>query len=412
MPGLIPKGTSEGLMGRRSIVCAGLVFAVVGATARESRGQECVFSANKVIIAGSTAMDPLVKNAAGPLATVGDIDVYYAPVGSCTGSTGFAMKTLNLGGMMATHYDAQGVNTPCTFPAGTTADVGASDVFYPSCKAGDLPAGYADIQGPVQAMAFVVPFMSSQVALVAEEGYFVFGFGTAGYNGMTIPPWTDQTKFAIRNPGSGTQQMTARAVGLPDGSVMKGMDANGTKGVIMTLTAANASASTAESAIGILGAADYDQGTGRMVMKELAFQSFHQIHAYYPDSTPTSFDKRNVRDGKYGVWGPFHFVAAVGADGKVTNPRVQNLINYVNLVTPLGTFSMLDVTINAHLVPLCAMKVKRTAEIGDMSPYTPDPGTACGCYMDEKLSPGSSGCTACTTDAPCGTKKCSHGFCE
>jgi hypothetical protein len=378
-----------------------------------ARADDCVLPTNKVIVSGSSAIAPLIKSTAGPLQMVGDIDVYYANVGSCTGSVGF-VKSTDLGGKTAIHYDATGMQTPsCTFPAGTKADVGVSDVFYASCGE-TLPAGFADVQGPVQAMIYVVPRMSMQKALVAEEGYFVFGFGTAGFNGQTVMPWTDQTKFAIRNAGSGTQQMTGRGVGLPNGDVMKGTDSNGTAGVITALKMANASAATAEPAIGILGAADYDAGTNRQDLKALLFQGFKQIHAYLPDSTSTSFDKRNVRDGKYVVWGPSHIIAAVGADGKATDLRVQSLIEYITLAKALGTgtVSVLDATIDANIVPQCAMKVKRTAELGDLSPYTPPPGTACGCYFEERKKAGSSGCMACTGDATCGAKKCSNGFCE
>ena len=396
-------------MSRLKSISLTLVVLAGGALAREARAQDCVFPANKVLIAGSTAIQPLIKRTAAPLLTVGDIDVYYANVGSCTGAKAFVMST-DLGGKPVDHFDAQGMSTPCTAPAGTKADVGVSDVFYASCGAGPLPAGYADVQGPVQGMSFVVPRMSTQNALVAEEGYFAFGFGTAGYMGQTVAPWTDETKFAVRNAGSGTQQMTGRAVGLPNGDVMKGTDSKNSPGVITALTMANASAATAEPAIGILGSADYDGA--RMTLKTLAFQAFKQIHAYLPDSTETSFDKRNIRDGKYVVWGPSHIFAAVGADGKASDARVQNLIDYVTLAKPLGPTSLIDITINAHLIPQCAMKVTRTEEQGPLSPFAPPAPTACGCYMEEKLLPGSSGCTACTTDATCGAKKCNSGFCE
>jgi ABC-type phosphate transport system substrate-binding protein len=396
-------------MGRFWSIGLALVVLTSATMAREARAQDCVFPANKVLIAGSTAIQPLIKGASGPLVTVGDIDVYYANLGSCTGTVDF-VTGLDLGGKTAAHFDAAGVATNCTIPAGTKADLGVSDVFYASCGMGALPAGFADTQGPVQGMSFVVPRMSTQYGLVAEEGYFVFGFGTAGYQGMTVAPWSDQTKFAIRNAGSGTQQMTARAVGLSDGALMKGVDSMNSAGVSTALGMANVSAAAAEPAIGILASADYDNA--RMTLKTLAFQAFKQIHGYLPDFTETSFDKRNIREGKYAVWGPSHIIAAVGSDGKSTNPRVQNLIDYISLAKPLGPASLLDVTINAHLVPQCAMKVKRTEEIGPLSPSGVAAPNGCGCYMEEKLAAGSSGCTACTSDATCGTKKCNTGFCE
>ena len=55
------------------------------------------------------------------------------------------------------------------------------------------------------------------------------------------------------------------------------------------------------------------------------------------------------------------------------------------LKKPLGTTKFIDVIIGAHVVPSCAMKVQRSTEMGDLSPYTPAAGTACGCYFDEKI---------------------------
>jgi hypothetical protein len=269
----------------------------------------------------------------------------------------------------------------------------------------------ADFPGFIQSMLYVVPKLSTQTALIAEEGYFVFGAGTTGFMGMTISPWIDQSKFAIRNAGSGTQQMIARSINLT-AAAMKGMDSGGTGGVVTALTTAGSSPTTAEPAIGIISSDAYD--VNRMNLKALAFQSFKQKHAYYPDSTSTAFDKKNVRDGHYTIWGPLHMVAKVGADGKATKPQVQDFIDYVQLKKPLGTTKFIDVMIGAHVVPACAMKVQRSVEMGPLSPFNPAPGTACGCYFDEKIKgAGMSGCTACPMGNECmAGKTCSNGFCE
>jgi hypothetical protein len=62
------------------------------------------------------------------------------------------------------------------------------------------------------------------------------------------------------------------------------------------------------------------------------------------------------------------------------------------------------------------MKVQRAEDkpdTGDLMPYLPAPGTACGCMMDELISRGSSHCTPCASDKECsGGKTCSHGYCE
>jgi hypothetical protein len=355
-------------------------------------------------------MGPTVKATAGPLLAQGMIDVFYYAPGSCTGTNAF-LNGDDLVGKSADHYDAMGTKTTCTLPAGTKADLGVTDVFVEVCTGGTKPTGYTDFQGFIQSMVYVVPRQSTQTAIVAEEGYFVFGAGTTGYMGMTISPWVDQTKFAIRNAGSGTQQMIARSINLK-AEAMKGTDSGGTGGVVTALTMAGTSLTTAEPAIGIISSDAYD--AQRTNLKALAFQAFKQKHAYYPDSSSTTFDKQNVRDGHYVIWGPLHMVAKVGADGKATKPQVQDFIDYVQLKKPLGTTKFIDVIIGANVVPSCAMKVTRSEEMGPLSPSTPPAGTGCGCYFDEKKKgAGMSGCTACPmgNECPAG-KMCSYGFCE
>jgi ABC-type phosphate transport system substrate-binding protein len=386
------------------------VVALVLAGGR-AHAQDCTLGPNAIVLSGSSAMGPTVKATAGPLLATGNVDVYYYAPGSCTGTNAF-LNGDDLVGKSADHYDAMGTKSTCTLPAGTKADLGVSDVFVEVCTGGTKPAGVTDFPGFIQSMLYVVPRQgNTQTALVAEEGYFVFGAGTTGYMGMTISPWVDQTKFAIRNAGSGTQQMIARSIKLT-AEAMKGTDSGGTGGVVTALTMAGTSPTTAEPAIGIMSSDAYD--VQRMNLKSLAFQAFKQNHAYFADSTNNTFDKQNVRDGHYTIWGPLHMVAKTGADGKATKAQVQDFIDYVQLKKPLGTTKFIDVIIGAHVVPSCAMKVQRSTEMGDLSPYTPAAGTACGCYFDEKIKgAGMSGCTACPMGNECtGGKTCSNGFCE
>lgn len=382
------------------------------ATAGQARAADCVLGANAVVVAGSSAIEPLIKNISGALNTQAAIDVFYAGVGSCTGTNNL-VKADDLAGKSANHYDGAGNKETCTLPTGAKANVAISDVFFEVCTpAAASRTGFTDFQGPVASMVFVAPKMSMQTTLTANEGYYVFGYGTAGYQGKTVAPWTDQTKFIIRNMGSGTQQMTARAVGVPPES-MKGVDAGGSGAVVTMLGALNASPATADPAIGILGSDVYDSSTNRAALKALFFKAFNQTKPYLPDSKSTTFDKKNVREGRYGIWGPVHIIAATGASGRATNAKVADLIDVIQLKKPLTTTSVLDVLIDSHLVPQCAMKVSRTSEMGPIGACVPAAAERCGCYMDEHLQAGSSGCVACSATAPCGAgKTCSHGFCE
>jgi hypothetical protein len=393
----------------KNIVTKSLPLVALALAGGRAYAADCVLGANAIVISGSTAMGPTIKATAVPLLSAGNVDVYYYHPGSCTGTNAY-LNGDDLTGKSVDHYDATGMLTTCTLPAGSKADLGVSDVFTEVCTGAARAANVIDVQGPVQSMLFVVPAMSQQKALVAEEGYFVFGFGTAGYMGTPIAPWADQTKFSIRNTGSGTQQMIARAVGLT-AEQMKGMDAGGSGAVVTALTTANATPATAETAIGILSSDLYD--VNRTNLKSLAFQAFKQKHAYYADSSATSTDKRNVRDGHYDIWGPIHLIAKTGADGKTLKTQVQDFIDFFSLKKPLTGVKMIDVITDAHVIPSCAMKVKRDVEMGPLAPYTPAAGAACGCYFEEHLKAGSSGCTACTDNSMCtGGKTCSNGFCE
>ncbi|HEY1585438.1 MAG TPA: hypothetical protein VGH63_07085, partial [Polyangia bacterium] len=58
----------------------------------------------------------------------------------------------------------------------------------------------------------------------------------------------------------------------------------------------------------------------------------------------------------------------------------------------------------------CAMKVSRTIEGGDQALFSPT--EPCGCYFEANVPGGSTTCTVCTDDTPCGGGKCRHGYCE
>src|SRR5947209_3854206 len=94
-------------------------------------------------------------------------------------------------------------------------------------------------------------------------------------------------------------------------------------------------------------------------VKQLAFQDFGQTCGFYPNSTETSQDKRNVRDGHYPIWGFTHMFAKVNAQSVPLNATAATIIGYFtgNMPTPTGNF--LKYVINSHLVPTCAMRVSR-----------------------------------------------------
>ncbi|HTJ41003.1 MAG TPA: hypothetical protein VL463_02880 [Kofleriaceae bacterium] len=412
--------------------------AAVTAAAPRAHAATCDSLATNVIyVGGSTAAAPIISTinqafitqAAG--GTPSTLIVYAngsTQKGSCTGTLIYFADTAPTGtcaaggcvsGIGSGTIDPAGIISPapaaCDIPDNTHLDAALSDVFGTSCAGvSALPADIKDNFGPIQPMVFVIPrsLPSFQQAITAEEAYFVFGFG--GASGMASP-WLDSTATLthqhIRNQGSGTQQMTGRAALLPGDYInqgkMKGTNEGGTSGVISKL-----SADTDPSAIGILGAADYD--LHRDAFRELAFKTVGQWFAYYPDSTPTSFDKRNVRDGHYWIWGPLHIFTWMNGNA-TARPSSQVFLDFLSGKTPLpGTNPPLitKVMIQAHVIPQCAMHVQRSLEVGPISKYDdPEP---CDCYF-EQIATGTTTCSTCTSadgTACGGGGVCRRGFCE
>jgi len=163
----------------------------------------------------------------------------------------------------------------------------------------------------------------------------------------------------------------------------------------------------------------------RTYARPLAFQDKGESYAWLPDSSPTSFDKENVRNGHYPIWGPSHFITQVN-DHDEPNPLVAKLITALNGtdVEINATLDVIGLYAKSHIVPQCAMKVQRTSDGQSYSQYIPPGSTACDCYYDYVLNNEvSSPCQSCTTAAGCatapgGATSCNvygipaHGFCE
>jgi hypothetical protein len=168
------------------------------------------------------------------------------------------------------------------------------------------------------------------------------------------------------------------------------------------------------TAIGFIAADAYD--INRSKVKALAFRGFGQTAAYYADSASASFDKANVRNGHYLPWGYEHIIVKVDATGKPTTTVAQNFLDWVQ-GNPTTTdnapnFDPVSIETSAHVIPLCAMKVQRTADGGDLSSYTS--ADSCNCLFEKLNNNGvaPATCVACDGTTPCATGACHHGYCE
>jgi hypothetical protein len=386
---------------------ASLTGAALLALAAPAAAELCSARPNPVFVTGSGKV--AVSNLGKVLATSG-VTVIYKTQGSClaldailngTPLTGKADK----GG---TYYDAVGDHL-CDFDdAGNTADLSLSDVFPSTCLdlPNGLPQGVGDQFGPVEAYTFVVPKASKQRSISRAAAYFVYGFG--GDSG--VDPWTDESLIFQRGASSGTQQMMGKAIDVPP-AVWRGLTASSSADVVTKLTMAM----PAEKAIGILTTEVAGTDANRLVLNQLAYQDRDQSCGYWPDSTPTSLDKRNVRDGHYSIWGPLHLLTRIDPNtGFSLNKTAGDLVGYLTgTKAPPNGFDLIALLAVTNIVPQCAMQVSRDSELGPLSSFAP--AKSCACYFEQAATGSAPAeCKACSTDMDCGSTlpHCNYGFCE
>lgn len=387
-----------------SVAALSAMTATLLASPSEALAAACSALTNPAYFTGSSAVKPLLKTASAPLlAATPSVQIVYKSQGSCTAPDAIVNGTKITG--TGIFWDGAGTETTCDLTVGgDTVDVGVSDVYSSSCNV-TLTTGQKDFFGPVQVMNIIAPIASTETSISAEALYAIFGYGGTTYQ---VAPWSDVNFLMIRNATSGTQQMWANAIGLP-ASKWKGQDKGGSGAV---LTAVSGSA-TPNATLGILASDVAD--VNRATIKILAYQHKGQKCAYLPDSSTTTFDKINVREGRYATWGPLHVITNVDGQGNPSNARAAQVVNYF---TRKGLSDALkktqtDAEIAAHTIPLCAMKVSRTAEVGAESSFQPD--EPCGCYFDSKVGTAPASCKACPggdTDCTGTVNTCRFGYCE
>jgi hypothetical protein len=361
---------------------------------------------NIIFVTGSTNLPPLIK-AVQPLLSAGNpaYTAVFAPQTSCKGAAAVydadPLKHVikNITNNYAFYYNASGAQTFCLLDAaGNTVDVGESDVYPSSCGYA-ATAGVADYAGPIQAITFVVPSGSKQTVISAEAAHLVFA--TGGDSGRATP-WTDPRYYFVRSSGTGTTQISSRAIGL-DPTKWWGIDRLSASNLVASMEAVDPN--VAENVIGMLSSDFADKS--RANLTTLAFQQQGQKYGYLPDSSPDAFDKANVRDGHYPIWGAIHLMAATS--NGVPSQAASALITQFTL--PKLDEKLVGAIVESGFVPACAMKVMHTTEVGPLTLFKPAFG--CSCYYDKQVK-GSTACTVCTTNGDCGgaTPKCNYGYCE
>ncbi|MBK8482618.1 MAG: hypothetical protein IPL40_15890 [Proteobacteria bacterium] len=369
-----------------------------------------------VYVAGSSAVRPFLGVVAKLMAEESSpTTVVYQAQGSCTGVAAIystdaetrRIKDLPAEGAAPANYaiffeaDGSTVHECFLDAAGELVDVGISDVYAASCgQSASEGVEVSEYLGPVQPMTLVTPVASSQRTISAEAGYLVFGLG--GHGGAAAP-FTDRRFFFVRNEKSGTQQMVARAVSVP-AERWWGIDRGGSSAIVSAMKLL-VDAGNAEKSIGILSSDVADQERGNL--RVLAFQARDQRCGYWPDSSPTSFDKANVREGRYAIWGPLHLFARTS--GGVPTEAAGALVS--RFAAQRLEPALVEAIVQKHLVPQCAMQVTRSSEMGPLQALAPE--FQCGCYFDA-VANGATTCKACQGPGDCPAERpaCNYGYCE
>jgi hypothetical protein len=374
--------------------------------------------ASVVYMTGTADFAPLLRAAQASLMANGSpYRAVYQNASSCAGATAVFDITKRLmkdppmtaTGGWAFYFNDKGEQVNCliddgTMPDGATIDIGVSDLYAQTCSSMYAPGGaVAEYIGPVVPFVLSVPATSSEQSISAEAAHFVFGLGGKAPPGSGMKdaaPWTDPTNYSIRNSSSASTVLTALLSDVPRNKFW-GID----RLTVDNLRDSLLASTSVSASIGILSI-DYND-KNRDNLKGLYLQSKGQKCGYQPDSSPTTYDKINVRDGHYPLWGYVHLFTPLGPGG-VPSPAAGAVVLLFR-VQKLEQ-QLLDDIIKASLVPQCAMTVVRTSEVGD---YAPQTGFQCGCYFDLKTK-GKTSCTACQTseDCPSGRSACNYGYCE
>ncbi|HKO47917.1 MAG TPA: hypothetical protein VJV79_09350 [Polyangiaceae bacterium] len=295
-----------------------------------------------------------------------------------------------------------------------------------------LPADTLQFFGPAQGINIIVPKASPETSISAEALYFVYGFGDASqYSGATAPvPWTNKAFIIQRKSSSFVQQFIRGAIqklggeaanfpaSFPGSTLTETCspttgDTNGG-----TVNCVEAAATAGQTAAGIGFTSGPTADAARARVHTLAYQHAGQTAGYWPDSTPDSFDKRNIRSGQYYLWDVNQFfVKTTGSNAnptldKITNPDLRRFIGYFSgQLTPPADADVNRAISETGSIPLCAMHAQRASDFEGLSCYAPP--EPCDCYF-ESIATGATSCTACKTDDQCGgdTPKCHFGFCE
>lgn len=368
---------------------------------------------NPIFGIGGSAARPLITSFGKAFAALPEserISIVWRDPGAC-----FAMPALvgeggdgnpvPIAGTGARYWLPDGTELQCDFLDG---DVVFADWGYMAANPEDCQgfenvdfSGIGNFVGPASGWSLITHIDSNQSVISAEALYFAYGWG----DNSQAAPWNQEAFLFSRNPTSAALLAWVAATGLPAARWL-GTDVQTNANMVTEV----GNAIVPNAALGFVSSEVADRD--RASVKTLAFQAKDQICGYLPDSSSTSFDKKNIREGRYWNWAYHRFYAPIDGSGAPTDPRVARFFDAITgKAEPTDAIPNLDLIIEQGTVPECAMRVARTGSYTALASFAPE--APCGCLYDF-FADGSSSCDECTTTEDCTGEGqvCRHGFCE
>ena len=374
----------------------------------------CSSLPNPVYVAGSIAAGPLVKPVAQSL-TRDDavkLTLVWQLKNSCSAVESLARDTMPascaVGACITGKAQFWTIDPRDLQPGecdlevkGTKLDLAISDVAPAMCPglSGTMTTGLLDTLGPISAYGIVMSAKAGESAIQAEEAHFVFGAGkSAG-----VLPWQNDSVITLLGDNNAGQLLTGQQIKLPPGR-WKGVSAATADDVMSTVSGDPA------SGIGILPTTLTDPV--RAQVKVLAFQAIKQHGAFYPDRKATTFEKQNVRDGHYPLWGYMHLLQRPDPvnPAKPLSPNGARVAGILQGATPVAGKDPVVLQVQAGFIPQCAMKVARTSDSAPLAPVAIT--ESCNCWFEKNVQSGTLGCTPCADGKTCASGKCRRYLCE
>jgi hypothetical protein len=366
--------------------------------------------------AGGSAITADLKGVAAALSKLSNpVTLLFSDPSACTGFNGFLANKVT-GDFKYWSVDSAGkvVESQCSPDAVTGQQVAFAHMGNTAdfCPNTTLPADVGDFTGPIQTVNVITGAGSNEQSISAEALYFIYGFGADG----KVQPWANPAHTVQRTASSFVQLFLAAAIDVPP-AAFKGGVSQTTNQTVADQVVSLSAAGNGQDAIGFVSGSTADNTQG---IKTLAFQAKGQSCGFWPDSTSTSRDKANVRNGQYYLWTPGHFFARVDSKKKIIDQDVANLIGWFNgTVDPPEGLDVVARTIAAGDIPQCAMQVTREGTAGAISSWAPP--APCTHYF-EKQATGATAGSVCSADGDCKDKaepKCrffpsnaASGYCE